>query len=110
MQIQAINSVLASGLRKLQDIFTTSNSMHVYASVKVWENVDISSTDHTPSLNNGVAMAVYCDTAGEILKIDTLESTGITTLALQAGYNPIEVTKVYKVGSTITGNVALLSW
>jgi hypothetical protein len=85
----------------------TAGATHVNASARIWENVDISSTDHTPSMNGGVADGVYCDTAGEILKVDTTRQSGYTTPALQAGFNPMEVTKVYKVGSTITGNAAL---
>ena len=88
-----------------EDWFVTNGGAHVRASARVFEDVDISSGDHTISLNGGVADGVYCDTAGEILKIDTTQQTGHTTLALQIGFNPIEVTKVYQAGSTISGNV-----
>ena len=84
---------------------TGKDNIQVNASARIWEHVDISSTDHTVSLKGGVADGVYCDTAGEILKIDTTLQTGYTTLALQAGFNPMEVTKIYKTGSTISGSV-----
>ena len=80
------------------------------ASLKWLERVDISSTDHTYGLNGGVAFGINCDTAGEILKIDNTTQTGFTTVALQAGYNPIEITKIWKTGSTITGNIDIGSW
>ena len=78
---------------------------HIRASFKSMEHVDISGGDHVVVINSGVADGVYCDTAGEILKIDNNSLTGFTTLPLQAGYNPIEVKKVYQTGSTIVGNV-----
>jgi len=88
----------------------TVGSAHSYASASLLELVDISSTDHTVLINGGQAMAIYCNTAGEILKIDTGRQTAFTTLALQAGWNQIAVTKVYKTGSTIAGSVMLGAW
>ena len=82
-----------------------AGAARVRASFRSLEHVDISAVDHVVAIGNGVADGIYCDTAGEILKIDTLTLTGFTTLALQEGYNPIEVTKIYKTGSTIAGNV-----
>lgn len=82
-----------------------AGAARVRASFRSLEHVDISSVDHVVTIGDGVADGIYCDTTGEILKIDTATMTGFTTLALQAGYNPIEVTKIYKIGSTIAGNV-----
>ena len=81
-----------------------------FASARFIERLDIGSGDHTFSLGDGVAYGVYCDTAGEILKIDNTEMTGYTTLALQAGWNPLEVIKVYQTGSTVAGDIDLYSW
>ena len=81
-----------------------------FASAREMEHVDISGGDHVCALESGIALAVYCDTAGEILKIDNTKMTGYTTLALQAGWNEIEVTRVWQTGSTIAGNVDLGTW
>jgi len=80
-----------------------------FASISNDEEVDISTTDHTVAINNGIAMCVVCDTDGEILKIDTPKQAGITRTFFK-GYNPRAVTKVYKVGSSIAGNVWLGAW
>ena len=85
----------------------TNGASHVRASFKSLERIDISGGDHDVVINNGVADGVYCDTAGEVLKIDNNSVTEFTTLPLQAGYNPIEVTKVYQAGTAIFGNVDL---
>lgn len=81
------------------------NPKHVRASFVSMEHVDISAVDHVVAITAGVADGIYCDTAGEVLKIDNSVLVGYTLPALQAGFNPIEVTKVYKAGSTIVGNV-----
>ena len=81
-------------------------AMLVNASARQWEAVSLASTDYVPTMNGGLADGVYCDTAGCILKIDTSRVTGYTTLALQAGFNPMEVTKIYKTGSTLAGSIA----
>ncbi len=88
----------------------TVGNDHVFASAKFFELVDISSVDHDVVINDGVAMAIFCDTDGEVLKIDTPDQTGYTPLPLIQGINPISCTKIYKTGSTITGNVELWSW
>lgn len=85
-------------------------SDHIFASAREFELVDISSTDHEVSINDGIAFAINCDTAGEILKIDTEVMTGYTTLPLVEGINLIQCTKVYKTGSTIAGIVELQAW
>ena len=82
----------------------------VEASIQYLEAVDISSTDHTVAEGNGVGRCVICDTAGEIIKFDSTKQTGMTTVALQAGITPLEVVKVYKTGSTISGNVQVGGW
>lgn len=110
MALQAIKAALVNGLRAFENIWSTNHSLHVFASVKTWEAVDISSVDHDVTLNDGLAMAIYCEVAGEVLKMDTTEATGQTTPALQAGFNPWECTKVYKTGSTLAGNVYVVSW
>lgn len=84
--------------------------MPVRASVSEMEHVDISGGDHDVVINSGLAYGIYCDTAGEILKIDNNKLTGYTTLGLQAGWNEIEVTKVWQAGSTIAGNVDVGAW
>ena len=92
----------------------TVDSSHVMASPDLWEHVDSlaasPNADHAITINSGLAYGVYCDTAGEILKIDTPRQTGFTTLALQAGYNPMKITKIYLTGSTISGNVDVYAW
>jgi len=86
----------------------------VSAHPREWEHVtSISASplvDHTVTINGGVAYGVYCDTEGEILKIDNQTQAGYTTLALQAGFNPMEITKIYAVGTTITGNIDVYAW
>jgi hypothetical protein len=94
----------------LRDSRTPNDRVQVGASARELEHVDISGGDHDVVINGGVGMAIYCDTAGEIIKIDNTMMTGYTTLALQAGINEIEVTKVYQTGSTITGNVDVYAW
>ena len=68
--------------------------------------------DHTVAGNNGVATVIYCDTAGEILKIKLLDGSDYTTPPLQAGYNPRVCTYIYATtaGSTIAGTVEVGSW
>lgn len=88
----------------------SGGAKHFYASTKIWETVNIVAGDHAPALTGGVAKAMYCSQAGEVLKIDTTLQTGYTTPPLQAGFNPMEVTKVYQTGSTIAGTVAFVSW
>jgi len=89
----------------------TNGADHQFASAKALELVDVSSTDHSVVIGGGIAMAMYCDTAGEILKIDMPAMTvPFTTLALQAGWNQISCTKIYKVGSTIAGGIMLGVW
>lgn len=83
---------------------------NAFASAREMEHVDIGTADHQVTINGGVAMAVYCDTAGEILTIDNTMLTGYTTLALMEGWNAIEVTKIYQTGSTISGNVDVGAW
>ena len=94
----------------LRDSRTPGDRAPIRASVIELEHVDISGGDHDVVINSGLAYVVYCDTAGEILKIDNTKMTGFTTLALQAGYNEIEVTKIWQTGSTIAGNVDVGAW
>lgn len=83
----------------------TSGAARIHASFRSLEHVNISVADHDVAIGGGTADGIYCDTVGEVLKIDTPTMTGFTTLELQIGYNPIEVTKIYKDGSTIVGSV-----
>ena len=82
----------------------------VFASAMELELIDISVADHNVSINDGVGMVINCDTAGSILKVDTPKQEGYTTLALASGINYITVSKVYKVGSSIVGNVEVWAW
>jgi len=88
----------------------SGGAKHFYAGAKLWETVNIGGGDHVVAIAGGVAKAVYCAQAGEVLKIDTALQAGYVTPPLQAGFNPMEVTKVYQAGSVIAGTVALVSW
>jgi len=69
-------------------------------------------SDHTVAINDGIAYCIYCDTAGEILKIKLLDGSDYTTPPLQAGYNPRICTYIYSTsnGSTIAGNIEVGAW
>ena len=81
-----------------------------FASARLFERLDISGGDHIVEINEGTGLAIYCDTAGEIIKFDNTEMTGYTSLALQAGFNEIEVTKIYQTGSTVAGDIDIVAW
>ena len=83
--------------------------MDIFGSAREWEAVDVTGGDQTPTINGNKAMGLYCDTAGTIIKFDSSKATGIT-VTLPAGWNPLEITKVYQTGTTVAGNAFLLAW
>lgn len=88
-----------------------SNSKQpVKASAEELENVNITSTDHVVAIGDGTALSILTQVAGEELKIDTPEQLGFTITLPYAGWHHIAVTKVYKVGTTITGTITLVAW
>lgn len=71
------------------------------------EAVDLASTDWTPSAAFGPEARALCVGGAGTVKVDGADyGTGVT-LTLTAGEHAISVTKVYKVGTTATGIVAL---
>lgn len=71
------------------------------------ENVDLSATDYIPS--GGLARGFYILTATGTVKIDTPAGNTITIpTGLSTGVpHPIAFTKMYKVGTTATGILAI---
>lgn len=70
------------------------------------EAVDISSTDHTVSANDGVSRALFVGVAGDV-KVDMANGATVTFASMAAGIHKIAITKVYKTGTAATGLVVL---
>lgn len=88
----------------------TEQNMHVFASVKEWEEIDVTGGDQTITINGGVAMAIFCEDDGCELTIDTQHSTNKITPVFKAGVVPWEVTKIYQTGTTLVGQCWALAW
>ena len=82
----------------------------VFASALEWELIDVAAADQVISIGGGVAKAIYCEVAGEVLTIDTDLTTNKATPTLQEGMNPWSCTRVYKTGTVTTGNVYAVTW
>lgn len=65
--------------------------------------IDYSGGDQTVS---GVARGIYVGVTGNV-KVDMPGASGITFSNLPVGFAPIQVTKVYQTGSTITSSLLL---
>lgn len=65
--------------------------------------IDVSAADQTLAAG---CWALYVGVAGDI-KVDLPNAAGITVKNAAVGYHPIEVTKVYKTGTTASSVLAL---
>lgn len=68
--------------------------------------VDISSADATFDIPSQLYLGTVVETTGT-LKVDTIESTGVTFTGLPVGLFPVLVTKVYKTGTNASNIIAL---
>ena len=64
----------------------------------------LTGNDQDIAVGGGIAKGVLCDTAGSVLQVVSTKSA-FTTIALQAGYNPIEIVSIVGAGTTLVGNV-----
>ena len=87
---------------------STGGAAHVFASVKEWEA--ITDADITISINGGVAMAIYCESAGDVVQLSNSLTTNKATPVLQQGFNPWEVTAVFAAGTVLVGNCWAVAW
>ena len=88
----------------------TGGAKHFYASAKAWENVNLGAGDQVVTITGGVAKGVYRPQAGTLLKNDTSLQAVYPSLPLQAGFNPMEITKIFQAGSVLVGSAAVFSW
>lgn len=80
----------------------------VFASVREWEA--LTGNDQTITINSGVAMAVFSETAGDVIKMTTTKQAAKVSPVLIAGMNEFEVTHVTGTGTTLAGNSWAVSW
>ena len=80
----------------------------VFASAREWEA--ITDTDMRISINGGVAYAIYCESAGDVLEISNTATTKKVTPVLQAGMNEFEVTEIFAANTVLVGNCWAVAW
>jgi hypothetical protein len=80
----------------------------VFASAREWEA--LTGNNQTITINNGVANAIYSETAGDVIQITNTRETAKTSPVLQAGMNEFEVTSITGAGTTLAGNSWAIAW
>jgi hypothetical protein len=97
-----------SDIRSL-DLAATNKAIHVFASVKEWEA--IAEANASITINGGVAMAIFCESAGSVIEItNSVTTSSKVTPVLPAGFFPIEVMTTVAAGTVLVGNVWAVSW
>jgi hypothetical protein len=86
----------------------TAEALHVFASVREWEAITAANANIT--INGGVAMGIYCESAGDVVQISNSITTNKATPVLQAGFNPWEVTETFAAGTVLVGNCWAVAW
>ena len=80
----------------------------VFASARDWEALTGNNQDIT--INNGVANAIYSETAGDVIQITNTLVTAKTSPVLEAGMNEFEVRSIVGAGTTLAGNSWAICW
>lgn len=80
----------------------------VFASVREWEL--LTGSDQEITINGGVAHAIYCETAGDVIVAATTKQAAKELPLLEKGMNAFSITDVTGTGTTLAGVTYAVAW